>query len=167
MRQKCFRTLFSCFRTSFNFQKLFRDNMYLHSNELLNLTVARKKKKFEKIKNLKKKFKKFFEKKIFCVNCHWHKSASIVMYNQSVSNDIFFNLRQMPCTESASNDIYFNLRQMPCTKSASNDIYFNLRQMPCTKSASNDMQKVNCVKSQPALNFCASKGPASKATPYV
>ena len=97
MRQKCFRTLFSCFRTSFNFQKLFRDNMYLHSNELLNLTVARKKKKFEKIKNLKKKFKKFFEKKIFCVNCHGHKSASIVMYNQSVSNDIFFNLRQMPC----------------------------------------------------------------------
>ena len=52
MCQKCFRTLFSCFRTSFhilerpiliqntlknvNFQKLFRHNMYLHSNDLLN-----------------------------------------------------------------------------------------------------------------------------------
>ena len=39
-----------------NFQKLFRHNMYLHSNELLNLTVARKKKKLKK--NLNKKFKK-------------------------------------------------------------------------------------------------------------
>ena len=49
--------------------------------------------------------------------------------------------------KSASNDIYFNLRQMPYTKSASNAIYFNLRQMPCTKSASNAMQKLKCVKS--------------------
>ena len=39
-----------------NFQKLFRHNMYLHSNELLNLTVARKKKKLKK--NLNKKFEK-------------------------------------------------------------------------------------------------------------
>ena len=67
-------------------------NMYLHSNELLNLTVARKKKKLKKNlnkkiekriqflkKNLKKKFKKMLRKKIFCVNCHGHKSASIDM----------------------------------------------------------------------------------------
>ena len=46
-----------------NFQKLFRHNMYLHSNELLNLTVARKKKKLKK--NLNKKFeKKKFEKNL-------------------------------------------------------------------------------------------------------
>ena len=57
----------------------------------------------------------------------------------------------MPCKKSASNDIYFNLRQMPYTKSASNAIYFNLRQMPCTKSASNAMQKLKCVKS-PCVN---------------
>ena len=45
-----------------NFQKLFRHNMYLHSNELLNLTVARKKKKSKK--NLNKKLKKKFEKNL-------------------------------------------------------------------------------------------------------
>ena len=43
-----------------NFQKLFRHNMYLHCNELLNLTVARKKKKLKK--NLNKKFEKKIQK---------------------------------------------------------------------------------------------------------
>ena len=44
-----------------NFQKLFRHNMYLHSNELLNLSVARKKKKSKK--NLNKKFEKKIKEK--------------------------------------------------------------------------------------------------------
>ena len=41
--------------------KSFRHNMYLHSNDLLNLTVARKKKKLKK--NLNKKFEKIKKKK--------------------------------------------------------------------------------------------------------
>ena len=174
----CFRTLFSCFRTSMpvlerpihlehpkkcwnnvNFQKLVKHNIYLHSNELLNLTVARKKKKLKK--NLKKKVLKKNSRKIFKINFQkqflkkkWKKSLKEKIQEKLWKKYI---LRQLTCK--------IHLRLMTtisiCVKCHAQKV----RQMPCTKSASSAMPKVICVKSHPALNFCASKGPASKATP--
>ena len=158
----CFRTLFSCFRTSMpvlerpihlehpkkcwnnvNFQKLVKHNIYLHSNELLNLTVARKKKKLKK--NLKKKVLKKNSRKIFKINFQkqflkkkWKKSLKEKIQEKLWKKYI---LRQLTCkihlrlmtTISICVKCHAQkVRQMPCTKSASNDIYFNLRQMPCT-----------------------------------